>query len=567
MTTTLVHELASQTPSLLERLRRVLGEQGGGEAEKLLARARVEVASKPRMVVTGQYSSGKSSLIKALTDGAIEPKISADIATDRVTEYDWDGAVILVDTPGVQSGLRSHDDLAMEAIGNADFVLFVITVNLFDDAARDFLRHLANDLSLHGQMVLVITQTGKQASGAAELRQQAVRDALGTSAFTLLIAEVDSVYYMRSLEGGPRSEALRSRSGIDGLRAKINQISVDTGQIAQLRQPLHLIRQLCDEAEILFTSDGHARAALALLANQRQAVFDRRYYIEQEFSTAESSFKSACLTDVTAFVDTVTSLPPDEEEAEEVRQVSESRLVEALERHAAKFARDVNVLTQAQFAKLESQMTDIADSNRALSLLRPNGEVSIDAPSDLPAAHGSVGYTGLSSPGIDWREIGKWLQQGQKWWGAGDGIKVAAGGNGHKVVLDVGHRFGAKFKPWQAVKIANTIGKAARVAGFAIQAGSAIHDVYANEREARRVQLESERLHRAFVTEIMGHADEIAADARRSLWESIDPPMNEFLAEVTARQEAILRGENIRIGSAAEIDAIAREAERLLALV
>jgi len=35
----------------------------------------------------------------------------------------------------------------------------------------------------------------------------------------------------------------------------------------------------------------------------------------------------------------------------------------------------------------------------------------------------------------------------------------------HKAVLAVGHFFGAKFKPWQAVKIANGVGKVAKAAG------------------------------------------------------------------------------------------------------
>ena len=48
------------------------------------------------MVLTGQFSSGKSKLITALTDRAVEPVSDADIATDDVREYLWDGAVVLL---------------------------------------------------------------------------------------------------------------------------------------------------------------------------------------------------------------------------------------------------------------------------------------------------------------------------------------------------------------------------------------------------------------------------------------------------------------------------------------
>lgn len=226
MTNVLIHELPEQTQVLVTRLRAILRDVPGDAASALLTRATIDQADKPRMVLTGQYSSGKSSLIKALTDGAVQPDIDADIATGEVTEYEWDGAVILVDTPGVQSGVRSHDELAMDAIGNADFILFVVTVNLFDDASRDFLRRLANGLQMHGQMIVVITQTSKR-SAADGVREQAVQDALGTVTFNLPIVEVDSVDYMRGLEGGKNAAAFKQRSRIDDLRATINRVSAE----------------------------------------------------------------------------------------------------------------------------------------------------------------------------------------------------------------------------------------------------------------------------------------------------------------------------------------------------
>jgi predicted GTPase len=82
----------------MTRLRSLLEAVSAPGAAEMLQRARIDQREKPRMVLTGQYSSGKSSLIKALTDGTVEPVIDADIATDAVTEYPWDGAVVLVDT-------------------------------------------------------------------------------------------------------------------------------------------------------------------------------------------------------------------------------------------------------------------------------------------------------------------------------------------------------------------------------------------------------------------------------------------------------------------------------------
>ena len=117
--------------------------------------------------------------------------------------------------------------------------------------------------------------------------------------------------------------------------------------------------------------------------------------------------------------------------------------------------------------------------------------------------------------------------------------------------------FDHKFKPWEALKIADKIGKAAKVGGFVIQIGAAGYDVWQSEREAHKAQIESERQHAAFVTEIMGHADKIAADARTKLWGIVDPPMDEFLEDSRLPEEEILRADQTRGDATEKLRAIA----------
>ena len=156
------------------------------------------------------------------------------------------------------------------------------------------------------------------------------------------------------------------------------------------------------------------------------------------------------------------------------------------------------------------------------------------------------------------------LKHGQTWWGAGKGAGQSAGTQGHQVVKEVGHLFGKKFRPWEAVKIADKIGKAAKIGGFVLQIGLAGYEVYRGEREARNAQLESERQHAAFVTEIMGHAGKITSDARIQLAEVVDPPLDAFLAKDQEIQDEILGAEAMRGESGRELNAISSEADRLL---
>ena len=53
-----------------------------------------------RLAFVGQYSSGKSTIISALT-GRKDIKIDANVATDHVSEYKWNN-IVLMDTPGIR---------------------------------------------------------------------------------------------------------------------------------------------------------------------------------------------------------------------------------------------------------------------------------------------------------------------------------------------------------------------------------------------------------------------------------------------------------------------------------
>jgi predicted GTPase len=115
MTDLLFHSAPAAVRDLSERLDGLLGSLPADEAVRFRRMLVVEEHERPRMVLTGQYSSGKSTLIKALTEEAAHVVIDSAIATDKVEVFDWDGLVDLVDTPGVQAGLLEHDELAEQA--------------------------------------------------------------------------------------------------------------------------------------------------------------------------------------------------------------------------------------------------------------------------------------------------------------------------------------------------------------------------------------------------------------------------------------------------------------------
>ena len=120
------------------------------KARAALARADVDIQIRDigsnaiRLVFAGQYSAGKSSILKMLT-GREDIIIDADITTQEVHTYNWQG-IEVIDTPGIHTQLRpDHDEISYEAIASADMLVFVITNELFDSYIADHFRKLAID--------------------------------------------------------------------------------------------------------------------------------------------------------------------------------------------------------------------------------------------------------------------------------------------------------------------------------------------------------------------------------------------------------------------------------------
>lgn len=120
----------------------------------------VDVTDKLHIVFVGQYSSGKSSLIKMLTknDGI---EVGAGITTQNYTPYEWNGLEI-IDTPGIQTGIREdHDAITEEAIKKADLIIFVITNELFNPTILRYFNKLAYDMGKAKQMILVVNKMAR----------------------------------------------------------------------------------------------------------------------------------------------------------------------------------------------------------------------------------------------------------------------------------------------------------------------------------------------------------------------------------------------------------------------
>ncbi|MGI6019796.1 MAG: GTPase [Marvinbryantia sp.] len=123
------------------------------------------------IVVTfvGQYSSGKSTIIKALT-GESDILINSDIATEEVTPYKWGESknIVFVDTPGINTGEKEeHDQMTMDAIEKSDLIVYCITSDLFSDITIYDFKKMAEKYK--NKMFLVVNKMSAEAGNYDEL--------------------------------------------------------------------------------------------------------------------------------------------------------------------------------------------------------------------------------------------------------------------------------------------------------------------------------------------------------------------------------------------------------------
>ncbi|MGO4193003.1 GTPase [Arthrobacter sp. YAF17] len=566
MTVNLFKESSAATRELHEDLREILCELDPAVAKPLLERLLVDPHATPLLVFTGQYSSGKSTLIKALTNGAASVVIGSGVTTDAVEEFDWDGDVRLVDTPGVYAGRPHHNDLAEEALQSADLVLFAVTVELFDDVLTAHLRDVLGRLGKSRQTLIVVTKAGTRMA-AEGVREEAIKKALG-SFDQIPWVECDGQYYLEGLDlaasDHDSSKAYIEESRLDNVATLINRFASQQGELGRLSQPLQLIIALALEASAGITDDPGEQAALAVLTRQRSALSKKRIHLDSLLEARAAQFRADAVRAATQFAD---SIERDEQSRAEsshegVSDAHMAALNENLRAALDRFESAVRKVLEVQFDDLASEVLEIEAS--------PYGRISVrlgdSEATSFEARHVDVrpGRSPLPLPPSWAGDLSKYLKQFHDFWGAGSGTQAAAGSTGHKVVLTVGRAFGKKFKPWEAVRTANNIGKVAKVGGIAVSIGLEAYGAIAEERSAVKEEQARVERRRSITQEVLAQADGIVVDALHSVDSNLEDTFRPELQRIDAMADEILGARATRSGLQDRLVSVRQRARTVL---
>lgn len=432
------------------------------------------------LVFAGQYSAGKSTILKALT-GIADIAVGAGITTQEAHAYDWNG-IEVIDTPGIHTTLRpDHDEISYQAIAKADMLVYVVTEELFDDFIGQNFRKLLLEKDKAGEMILIVNKMA-DIGNTIENQEIKLKDLEKVTApYTpaqLRTVFVDAESYLESFSESDIeiAEELRERSNYDVLVSTLNNFVRDKGISSQMTTVLYRLFEFLQKALQEYqpsTGDSDIDALEEHLLQERHIISNTQWRIE---TVVKSLFEEAA-----------------SKIREKGREIANSV-------YDYKNEDDANEAIAAAYNEVDSITSDCVDSaTRQIAELSEDCQTQLDEfyKSDFSKtlkfrlesknAKGNPLIERIFKSDILAQGSSKLIANTAGTDAAANGLKAFTGSNVHQMVLDIGHFFGHSFKPWEAVKWVKGINIAGKVIGafgviFSI-AMQAKDDVDADKRE------------------------------------------------------------------------------------
>ena len=246
----------------------------------------------------GQYNSGKSTIIAALTNARFikkyyeeindekklievyeidskELKIGAQITTDKTEIYEW-GSVLLIDTPGIYAGRPEHDKITLDQISKSDLLVFVISNELFNPQAGEFFKKVSQEMQRVGQMVLVVNKMSRETGTPQDLLNTILKVIEPYHPDDFYTCFIDARSYLEACKEDDKDEKqfLMNLSNFGAFLEALNKLIKKNQLYARLVTPLHRAFDMIEKSlDILTTEDSTVRNFLEIL--RRKALILR----------------------------------------------------------------------------------------------------------------------------------------------------------------------------------------------------------------------------------------------------------------------------------------------------
>lgn len=502
----------AKSKELLDKVSGILKDIG---IEKNNLPKNVYESDKPiSLVFAGQYSAGKSTILKALT-GISTIATGEKITTQESQVYEWNG-ISVIDTPGIHTTLRpDHDDISYNAISNADMLVYVITHELFDSYIGQNFRKLLLDKDKAGEMILIVN---KMADVGNTPENQAIKlenIKIVTDPYSpqqLRTCFVDAESYIDSLmeEDLEIAEELRIRSNYDGLVSTINDFVKERAISSRLTTALYKIYDVLQNAIIQFepsSGDDDIDALEEHLLQERRILFSTQWRIDQQvkiiYQEASTSIRDKgrdianSVYDYSNEEDANNAIESAYNEVEKISSTCVDNVISELEKLSSDCKTELDEFYKTDFSKnLQFRLNE--KYKKGNPLVERIFKSDVLAQGSNKIISNTIGTNATSS-----------------------GLKAFTGSNIHQMVLDIGHFFGHGFKPWEAVKWVkriNVAGKALGVFGVVFSLGMQVKEDVDVDKRQQEMRSNREKLRAGF------------NDAANELVKQFNKALSEYLA-------------------------------------
>lgn len=489
-------EWATAGNRLLERSRKKLSSAPSERVQALAGRIPTTVLSEDNavaLVFAGQYSAGKSTIMKALT-GREDIATGAGITTEEARTYEWEG-VKVVDTPGVHTERRpDHDEITYRAIADADLLVFVVTNELFDSHLAQHFRKLAIERDKAREMMLVVNKMRRCAKGNSPEAQNVIREDLRKvlAPFTpedLRISFIDAEAALESKTERDKvtADILWRKSGIESFTQNLNRFVREKGLAGRYTTALYSLEQILQEALALASEstggDKDIDGLKELLLQQRRALRETRDRIPRAVEGKIQPVVSQIRQEGRKVADMISG-SADQKEVDRELQAAQDQV----QHQAEKLGKSIQGVIGEHMQDLDKRVGAIADSELAKELLlrlrhrieeasiSPETMSKLKNVSDISSKLG--GFLVRNSFTSKTGTLGGLFKLNQY-----------SGTAAHDAVKMIGHFFGKSFKPWEAVKWARAVANAGRVLAVA---GTVLTFILQIKEDADAAQIEKD---------------------------------------------------------------------------
>lgn len=429
--------------------------------------------SKLNIAFVGQYSSGKSSIIKAMT-GNQDIKTGQDIVTDDTTSYPWHD-VNLVDTPGIYAGRADHDLKALDYINKADLLVYTVTIKGFEDNIGKNFRKLAFEENKIDKMMLVLNKSSLEPiSNRDNWLKNPMKVIEPATLKELKTTCIDVEQFLRAnLEEDETRRAKRiQKSNFISFIENLNEFIKEKGLLGQLIAPLNIIETfLKNSISILQTSDEYSKKVLELLRRKETIILKTKDKIDLQIMLKLRNMKSDIKTRGFASADKL-NFNLDETSLNSIIEEVNQEIEEICDRTT----KEIEILWEDSILRMNDQLIQLIESDLYKSLkseIEAEIDMNIEEYDSASIISGTIDNGKLNPrlkrlPNI-LTNISRWVDSFTRGTIGGRVLTSSpvSGSTAHQFVKYAGKFFNIKFRPYGAINVVSNLSTAGKALGLA----------------------------------------------------------------------------------------------------